>query len=234
MLETFLTWLHKYESVAIWLEGIALVAIFIWDRVDASQQHQQTLAQMEIMRNHARATETAASAADKSAEAAAKSAEAVVNAERSWIMTTLDSADHAHIHDTENSQTGEFTSVVHLTLNYTNVGRVPCWITDKAVWFCMLESIPTDPVFDTPTRHFSETEPMVQAQTNFMHLSQLTCKGVHVMVLSGDGKGGNVPIFYGYVRYRDPFGTNRETRFGYMVKGHRWERIPLESYNRNS
>ncbi len=27
MLESFLTWLHKYESLAIWLEGIALVAV---------------------------------------------------------------------------------------------------------------------------------------------------------------------------------------------------------------
>lgn len=138
MCETFFNWLHTYESVAIWLEGIALVAIFIGDRIDASDQQKQTFAQMEIMRNEARATETAASAANKSAEAAAKSAEAVVNAERAWIMTTLDSADHAHIHDTENSQTGEFTSVVHLTLN---VGRVPCW---EAASFAVCSSLCPD------------------------------------------------------------------------------------------
>jgi hypothetical protein len=168
------------------------------------------------------------------AEAAARNAEAVVNAERAWIMTTIDNADHAHIQDTENLQTGEFTSIVHLTLNYTNVGRIPCWVTDKAVWFRIIESIPNDPVFDTPTRRFGETEPLVQGQPQFIHLSQLTSKGVHAMVLSGEGKGGNVPIFYGYIRYRDPFGSNRETRFGYMVKGHRWLRIPSENYNRNT
>ncbi len=170
------------------------------------------------------------------AEAAEKNAEAVVNAERAWIMTTIDHADLVHIQDTENLQTGEFTSVVYLTLNYKNVGRIPCWVTDKAVWFLILDSIPNDPVFDVPAQRFIETEPMVPGEPHHINLSQLTCKGVHVMVLSGGGggEGGNVPVVYGYVRYRDPFGSNRETRFGYMVKGHRWERIPLESYNRNT
>jgi hypothetical protein len=54
MLERFLTWLHTYESVAIWLEGIALVAIFILDwknrkdqRKDREEQHRETLVQLE-------------------------------------------------------------------------------------------------------------------------------------------------------------------------------------------
>jgi hypothetical protein len=42
-------WLKTYESVAIWLEGVALVAIFIWDRIDSHQQHKETLAQMDVM-----------------------------------------------------------------------------------------------------------------------------------------------------------------------------------------
>jgi hypothetical protein len=40
--------LKTYESVAIWLEGIALVAIFIWDRIDSHQQHKETLAQIDV------------------------------------------------------------------------------------------------------------------------------------------------------------------------------------------
>src|SRR5260370_23104006 len=32
---SFLDWLTKYQAVAIWIEGIALAAIFIWDRFDA-------------------------------------------------------------------------------------------------------------------------------------------------------------------------------------------------------
>jgi hypothetical protein len=71
-----LKWLDSHQYLALWLEGIALVAIFIWDRLDASQQHDQTLAQMEIMRNQARATETAANAANKSAQATEEAAKA--------------------------------------------------------------------------------------------------------------------------------------------------------------
>jgi len=33
------TWLKNQEWLAIGLEGIALVAIFIWDRLDAKSEH---------------------------------------------------------------------------------------------------------------------------------------------------------------------------------------------------
>jgi hypothetical protein len=49
---TFLTalasWLSTHEYIAIWAEGVALVAIFIWDRLDSRAQHQQTMEQLEI------------------------------------------------------------------------------------------------------------------------------------------------------------------------------------------
>ncbi len=76
------TWLDSHQYLALWLEGIALLAIFIWDRIEASQQHKQTLTQMEITRNQARATETAANAATKSAEA-------LINSERAWLIAEL-------------------------------------------------------------------------------------------------------------------------------------------------
>jgi hypothetical protein len=75
-------WFDSHQYVALWLEGIALLAIFIWDRIDAYQQHKQTLAQMEIMQNQARATETAANAATKSAQA-------LINSERAWVIAEL-------------------------------------------------------------------------------------------------------------------------------------------------
>jgi hypothetical protein len=48
MWETFSTWLKTHESLAIWLEGIALVLIFVWDRIDSRQQHRETLAQLKV------------------------------------------------------------------------------------------------------------------------------------------------------------------------------------------
>src|SRR5229473_1447728 len=75
-------WFDSHQYLALWLEGIALLAILIWDVISASQQHKQTLAQMEIMQNQARATETAANAANKSAEA-------LINSERAWVIAEL-------------------------------------------------------------------------------------------------------------------------------------------------
>jgi len=40
------TWFQSHEFVAIWLDGIALVAIFVWDRIDSQEQHRETLKQI--------------------------------------------------------------------------------------------------------------------------------------------------------------------------------------------
>ena len=55
MLNALLNWFKTYEFIAIWLEGIALVAIFILDwrerrdqRTDREQQHKETLAQLQV------------------------------------------------------------------------------------------------------------------------------------------------------------------------------------------
>jgi hypothetical protein len=75
---TTFSWLKAHEqSLAIWLEGLALVAIFglelkeyLRQGADRIEQHQETLKQMEIMQRQAAGTETAANAAKKSAEVA--------------------------------------------------------------------------------------------------------------------------------------------------------------------
>lgn len=82
LIPSILNFLNSYQYLALWLEGLALVLIFVWDRIEASQQHKQTLAQMGIMRNQTSATETAANAANKSAEA-------LINSERAWLIAEL-------------------------------------------------------------------------------------------------------------------------------------------------
>jgi hypothetical protein len=52
-----LSWLKTYESVAIWLEGIALVLIFVWDRIDAHQQYEESREQIEVFRDQVEATQ---------------------------------------------------------------------------------------------------------------------------------------------------------------------------------
>ncbi len=48
MWEAFLKWLNTHEALALWVEGFALVAIFIWDRIDNHHQHKQTLEQIDV------------------------------------------------------------------------------------------------------------------------------------------------------------------------------------------
>jgi hypothetical protein len=52
----FLDWLTKYQAVAIWLEGIALVGIFIWDRIDAKGADEQATKQLKVAQDQIEAT----------------------------------------------------------------------------------------------------------------------------------------------------------------------------------
>jgi hypothetical protein len=56
MWQAIITWLNTYEAIAIWLEGIALLAIFIWDRFDAGDAHDQSTKQLSVFRDQVEAT----------------------------------------------------------------------------------------------------------------------------------------------------------------------------------
>lgn len=61
-------WLKAHEYLAIWLEGIALVLIFIWDRLDSRKHHKETLAQLAATEKQVEAAQNNAAAAKASAE----------------------------------------------------------------------------------------------------------------------------------------------------------------------
>lgn len=72
MIETVINWLKTYEFIAIWLEGIALVAIFVLDwrerrdqRTDREQQHKETLAQLLVSQKQVEASQEQVEAAQK-------------------------------------------------------------------------------------------------------------------------------------------------------------------------
>ena len=56
MWSAFLDWLTKYEAFAIWLEGIALLLIFIWDRKDAGEAREESTKQLAVSRDQVEAT----------------------------------------------------------------------------------------------------------------------------------------------------------------------------------
>jgi len=143
-----LKWLDSHQYLALWLEGIALLVIFIWDRIDASQQLKQTLAQMEIMRNQARATETAANATTKSVEA-------LINSERAWVVAELipqgvrftDNHWYRFMGDKPVAMsTNELLAGHHLKykLKFTNMGRTPAQIFSFTIRYSCLEEGVTD------------------------------------------------------------------------------------------
>jgi len=72
MLATVINLLKTYEFIAIWLEGIALVAIFILDwrerkdqRTDREQQHNETLAQLQVSQKQVEVSQEQVEAAQK-------------------------------------------------------------------------------------------------------------------------------------------------------------------------
>jgi len=57
MFETIINWFRTYEFIAIWLEGIALGAIFIWDRVDSGGQETHAIAQLKASQDQVEAAQ---------------------------------------------------------------------------------------------------------------------------------------------------------------------------------
>jgi hypothetical protein len=111
-------WLKANEWLAIWLEGIALVLIFVWDRIDARGEHQERMEQLEITKQQA--------------EAAKLAAQSVMNSERAWVTAELEWAgDKGRIivSDTQippNSMAT--TTFAAFALELRNDGRTPAWI----------------------------------------------------------------------------------------------------------
>lgn len=110
-------WFSSHEWVAIWLEGVALVLIFFWDRKDARDAHKETLKQIKV--------------ADATAEAAKANAQAVINAERAWLMASLDWTAGLRglvTHDRQQERETFSSTSVTVELFCRNHGRSPAWI----------------------------------------------------------------------------------------------------------
>jgi hypothetical protein len=159
---------------------------------------------------------------------------ALTDAERAWVIVRFSQQMSSSIMTSASTDVnGEMreSSGIHAFLKFTNVGKAPCWITHKRVWFKIVEAIPPEPDFTSPPSLEDTTLAVYTPSDESDDFGgQLTCKGTHVISLSPKG-GSNCPIIYGYFRYRDPFGENRETRFGYRLRGSRFERIASIAYN---
>ena len=188
-------WFDSHQYVAIWLEGIALVAIFIWDRIDAFQQHKQTLEQMEIIRNQARATETAADAA--------------IAAERAWVMVDVEKAPGAGFITEHTNPAGTYGTSAHIRCICSNQGKTPARLIEiRARLLAGVMPLSIEPdlkieIFDAGPRYLQPNVPFI--------------KDGGIQGKSGGGIGSMI-LIYGVVKYRHLFSDKEvHTTFGYRL-----------------
>jgi len=197
----FLDWLTKYEAVAIWLEGIALVAIFGLDWWNARSGHKETLEQLRLSRLQA--------------ESLQSSVQSVVNAERAWIMAELFWDPHQKartILGASRQRQGEavLSTNVRLQLKCKNEGRTPGWIYEVRGHMEIISA---------------ETASIIEPPENLVGINgfagaigsdgeresnvEFRCPG-HL-------KSSQLLSLYVVVRYHDIFATKRETRIAYVI-----------------
>jgi len=111
-------WVKASDPIALWVEGIALVLIFIWDRIDANRGHQETIAQLKIAQDQIKISQ---------------------NAERAWLMTELAWPGGELKVVTGASRQGDEpqveTTTVTVKLTCRNDRRSPAWV-DTIQGYC--------------------------------------------------------------------------------------------------
>jgi hypothetical protein len=193
-------WFNATEGLAIWLEAIALVLIFIWDRLDSHADHKQTIAQMKIAQEQAATSQAVA--------------QSTINAERAWVLADLgvDASESLHVvQHTSTTRDGNIESMgAQIMLTCKNEGRTPAWI--DAIYAHMeivaQHSHVNGPGNRSDGRTLETMGPLGAGKTG-LRLLDLTC--------AGRQKESDVLSVYVLVQYRDIFDVKRETHLGYSI-----------------
>jgi hypothetical protein len=223
-LTSVFAWLRTNEqSLAVWLEGLALVAIF-WLELkeyrrqgrERKEQHDEMVAQMAIMQSQADATRDSADAAKEAAEVAKQSTDAFINSERAWILGTPSLKDKLRVG-------APYTGFVFIW-SFKNVGRTPARLveTDAVSWrVADVKTIPETPKYEgkpVPLNNF-----LLVPNDSIGFGGLIEPFGDELTREEIDGITGMklTLIAYGYVTYLDQFGQKHTTRFchTYMVGG---------------
>ncbi len=206
-------WYASLKRPEWWLVLVGFITFFaIW------HQARETANAVKAMKDETDILRESVSIARVSAKAAEASTNALINSERAWVMAELEWA---------NDRPGNFgwgsgggfegaTTWARLSLNCSNEGKTPAWIIQKRVRIEIVEAIPPKPQFPplNPEWEFenSEPEPLAPGR-NHKVFFDITCRDkwdFEVEILTD-----RELIAYGFVRYRDAFQVERETRFGY-------------------
>ena len=200
-------WLRTHEFIAIWLGGIALILIFVWDRLDRRKQHRETLAQLSISQKQVEAIQNTAAAARASGAS-------LIHTERAWLMAELDWSEKSVLHIEQSASKSEDEGTVervtaNVKLTSRNEGRSPAWIDNV---YGHLEILPAGSTLGSPNRSdgrdFGPMGPLGAGKERSRALD-LTCLG--------SAKRGESLSAYIVIEYHDIFGFKRETFLGYKI-----------------
>jgi hypothetical protein len=196
-----LDWLRKYESVATWIEGIALMAIFGMDWWNGRADHRETAEQLRLSRSQAESLQSAV--------------QSVVNSERAWILAELawpTNEKSGPMLCTSQDQVRGMLHHTHLRiqLKLKNEGKTPGWIYEIQGHMEIISA-----------KSASVEEPPENLET---------INGFVGPVGSGSNRAGHIefdcpghftkPHFLSLhvvVKYRDIFKQERETHVSYIV-----------------
>jgi len=111
--------------------------------------------------------------------------------------------------------------------SFRGAGQVPAWIAGKRACLDIVDSIPKNPDWERTHPIQIEPEPLSVGQIGKPKDEALTCKRPR--------EQRKRVILYGIINYRDIFGDNRTTSFGYEVRDDGiLERLPYPKYNENT
>ncbi len=152
-------------------------------------------------------TRKAAQAAKNSADAALKQANHIVTSERAWIIANLDTAPSAVDADVP----------VKIFPKIRNAGKTPAFLIEKSESSQTLDSgtsLPDGPIYPTPEKWEGDGVPLAPNEVLPIFLRGIEFdRTPREMFLHG-----KVVWVWGYVKYRDAFENDRETRYCYSYE----------------
>jgi hypothetical protein len=204
-LSAFVSWLSTHEYIAIWLEGIALVAIFIWDRLDSRADHEQTMAQLRIAQQQAATSQA--------------SVQSVINAERAWVVPELRpharrfaDGSYYRLNTSVPLSTEDVLAGKHLWywLKLTNMGKTPAQILGFVIRYsCLAEGLTDLPKdADGDAKSYQEFHYLLGADSPSIEISEPIDVGRYIQndldAINAFEKTG---VIHGWVKYRHMFST---------------------------
>jgi hypothetical protein len=191
-----LDWLGKYEAVAVWLEGVALVALLAAEMWNAHKDRQDTVKQLKLAQDQIKISQ---------------------NAERAWVMAELVWPEYEALRVAigasryKDEPQIETTSVA-VRLVCKNEGRSPAWV-DKIEGYCEL----------VEGKLKDLTSPVGHAATPFLPIGPIAPGGQRDRLLLletlGQVRKDQLISLFVLVEYRDIFENKRVTTCGYTVMG---------------